>query len=110
MYFSILVTVGESKIDFLVFKELLNKHYPDSHLPDFLDVRLPYVMIEKIPYGSQYQELVDDLNKNGYTVWVVTEPKGRGIHEVIFYHKTNHTDGIKKLQKFDSRPQRTLPL
>ncbi len=104
MFYAMLVTVGESRSQLADFLGIVRKHYGQD-IVDALDIRLPYAMIEKIPYGDSfrsYEPLLYDLNGNGFTVWLVTEPQSSGHAEVVYNHQNNRGDGIRKLQRFAS--------
>jgi alpha-beta hydrolase superfamily lysophospholipase len=102
-----LVGVGTSRNRTKKFKRIVHQHY--RGLSDFFDTRGDYVMIERIPYGESFQSykpLQEKLTRNGFTVWLITEPQPSGHAEVVYCRETNYTNGIEKLHLFSNLPAR----
>ncbi len=110
MHYAMLVTVGESTGELHDFRQIISRHF-GGELNEFLDIRLPYVMIENIPYQSKKRNpvfaLQDELDLFGFTVWVITEPNPAGHTEVIYERRNKGRMGVKKLGKFPELPRTT---
>ncbi|MCA9361141.1 hypothetical protein KC845_01140 [Candidatus Kaiserbacteria bacterium] len=68
----------------------------DLHL--YFQVAGPYVFIEKIHYNVDTEHFRQELEEAGFVVWIITEPKPAGFHDVIYSRQKNCKDGVDGIE------------